>query len=515
VHADRIEQHGLQWCAVSEDGSRSLGCYDTEAEARERLRQVEAAVEATASAANRSDRGPELSEIVNVGSSNSDMLNSPRGDSVFRVDRLGPVHCDKARTDGVLAELTPEGFLRCEAMLTRIGVFDYEDAEGNSWGEFRDASEVFAGDSLDSFRMVVITDDHPADMVSAENVKDVQVGHVGSDVRRDGDHVRASLIITDKKIIRSIQDGKVELSCGYFAQVVQDDGVAPDGTPYTSRQTKIRGNHLALVEQGRAGPSCRLLLDSGDAITKQDIRMPKKKKSTEDKKDARVIVGGAEFDVPDEVAEALGEMTEKLEEQAAELARMKEPAAEEPAADMEEEAEIEIEADAEKPPEPAAADEGEEEEPMKTDAKTKAKQDAMQARIDSLEAKLEASDKTEDARIDARVSLVTTCRKVLGADFKTDSVSEIDLQKAIVVHCTPSMKAKLDGKSSDYVRAAYEMALDAESKRVDSSADLLEVTGSAIIDNAGGKDSDVETAHADMMQHFRDNYRQPAAKEIN
>ena len=510
MHADRIEQHGRQWCAVSEDGSKSLGCYDTEAEARERLRQVEAAIEAKDSAANRSNRGPELSEIVNVGSSNSDMLNSPRGDSVFRVDRLGPVHCDKTRTDGVLAELTPEGFLRCEAMLTRIGVFDYEDAEGNSWGEFRDASEVFAGDSLDSFRMVVITDDHPADMVSAENVKDVQVGHVGSDVRRDGDHVRASLLITDTKIIRSIQDGKVELSCGYFAQVVQDAGVAPDGTPFTSRQTKIRGNHLALVEQGRAGPSCRLLLDSGDAITKQDIRMPKKKKSTEDKKDARVIVGGAEFDVPDEVAEALGEMTEKLEEQAAELARMKEPAAEEPAEDAEE-AEIEIEAKAEETEEVAEADE----DPMKTDAKTKAKQDAMQARIDSLEAKLEASNKTEDARIDARVSLVTTCRKVLGADFKTDSVSEIDLQKAIVVHCTPSMKTKLDGKSADYVRAAYEMALDAESKRVDSSADLLEVTGNAILDNAGGKDSDIETAHADMMQHFRDNYRQPAAKEIN
>ena len=153
MHADRIEKHGRQWCAVSQDGAKSLGCYDTEAEARERLRQVEAAVEAKDSAANRSNRGPELSEIVNVGLPNSDMLNSPRGDSVFRVDRLGPVHCDKTRTDGVLAELTPEGFLRCEAMLTRIGVFDYEDAEGNSWGEFRDASEVFAGDSLDSFRM--------------------------------------------------------------------------------------------------------------------------------------------------------------------------------------------------------------------------------------------------------------------------------------------------------------------------------------------------------------------------
>lgn len=43
IAAFRLDQRDGEWCAVSEDGRRSFGCYPTEAEARERLRQVEAA----------------------------------------------------------------------------------------------------------------------------------------------------------------------------------------------------------------------------------------------------------------------------------------------------------------------------------------------------------------------------------------------------------------------------------------------------------------------------------------
>lgn len=46
AHEFKLEKRGDEWCAVSEDGSRSFGCYPTEEEARERLRQVEAAAAA-------------------------------------------------------------------------------------------------------------------------------------------------------------------------------------------------------------------------------------------------------------------------------------------------------------------------------------------------------------------------------------------------------------------------------------------------------------------------------------
>jgi len=43
VHTYKLVHRDDEWCVTSEDGTKSLGCYPTETEARERLRQVEAA----------------------------------------------------------------------------------------------------------------------------------------------------------------------------------------------------------------------------------------------------------------------------------------------------------------------------------------------------------------------------------------------------------------------------------------------------------------------------------------
>ncbi len=250
---DKIEQRGEEFVVLSMSGDE-LGTYATEEEARERLRQIEAAKEA---------KGDQL-------------------DEVRRVDFLGEIHLDPEREDGVLAERTPEGFLRVDARLTRTGVFEYSDGE-RSWGEMRTEDEVFSPDAMKSFELSVVTDDHPPTFVSASNVRDVQVGHVGTDVRRDGDHLVASRVITDENTIRAIEGGKRELSCGYTARVIQDSGVADDGTPFAARQTSIRGNHVALVDRGRAGPSCRILLERGDALhhTPEGIHTMTEKKNPE------------------------------------------------------------------------------------------------------------------------------------------------------------------------------------------------------------------------------------------
>ena len=43
LHTYKIVKRGSKWCAVSEDGTRTMGCYSSRAGAAERLRQVEAA----------------------------------------------------------------------------------------------------------------------------------------------------------------------------------------------------------------------------------------------------------------------------------------------------------------------------------------------------------------------------------------------------------------------------------------------------------------------------------------
>ena len=56
----------------------------------------------------------------------------------------------------------------------------------------------------------------------------------------------ADLYINDPALINEIRNGiKREVSCGYGCEYV------PDGDSY--KQTKIRGNHVAVVPRGRAG----------------------------------------------------------------------------------------------------------------------------------------------------------------------------------------------------------------------------------------------------------------------
>lgn len=363
--------------------------------------------------------------------------------TVRRVDYLGEVHLDPERTDGALAQFTAEGFLRVDARLTRVGVFTYGDAAGNTWGELRTPEEVFDADSLRSFEMVVLTDDHPQNFVDASNVKEVQVGHVGTDVRKDGDFVSASIVVTDPQVIRSIADGKVELSCGYTAQVIKEDGVSPNGTPFQARQTNIRGNHVALVTKGRAGPNCRLLMDSGDALTLMET--PMENQTIE--KPAADTMEVEETPTPVKVDEAL---TTEVEET----------------------------------PTP------------EKEISMKQNQDeatALRARVDALEAELAKTKEREASRIDARVNLVTTARGILGADHKTDGVADATLMREVVLHVNPSLKDRLDANAGDegYLRASYEAAVDLHQDRA-TTADEISTTLFDAIKTDGAGDLDAE-----------------------
>lgn len=161
--------------------------------------------------------------------------------------------------------LTGEGYLRVRATLSRTGIQDYYGWElGKTeaeWGRvfkvYRPADEVFSGDALASFRLRPITDGHPYDGVNAETWRKEAVGVVGEDTRRDGIHMAATLLITDAKISNRVQrKGSVELSCGYDCDLDETPGLTADGEAYDAVQRNIRGNHVAIVDQGRCGPSC-------------------------------------------------------------------------------------------------------------------------------------------------------------------------------------------------------------------------------------------------------------------
>jgi hypothetical protein len=91
-------------------------------------------------------------------------------------------------------------------------------------------------------------------MEQDEDQKKLVVGSIGSDVSFNPPYLDADLCIWDSKAIAGIDSDQVrELSCAYRYVPVMESGVF-EGEPYDGRMTEIRGNHLALVEVGRAGP---------------------------------------------------------------------------------------------------------------------------------------------------------------------------------------------------------------------------------------------------------------------
>lgn len=165
------------------------------------------------------------------------------------------------------------GYLVADAYPTKTGVFAYRRPDGSIRRELRHEDDVFDSASLQSLANRPIVDEHPDTPMHSGNTRFLARGHVGETIERVGEHVKATLVVTDKELIGKMQGkGKRQLSCGYSADVVDGEGVH-NGQPYDCRQTNIRYNHLAAVWKGRAGPTAQIHLDADDAVI-EDLHAP-------------------------------------------------------------------------------------------------------------------------------------------------------------------------------------------------------------------------------------------------
>lgn len=106
--------------------------------------------------------------------------------------------------------------------------------------------------AADSFNGLPLMLDH-WDM-DAENIpKDKVVGSLGTDARYEAPYLKNSLTVTDADAIRAIEDGSYkELSASYACDIDMTGGIF-DGKSYDGVMKNIKGNHVALVPEGRAG----------------------------------------------------------------------------------------------------------------------------------------------------------------------------------------------------------------------------------------------------------------------
>lgn len=225
---------------------------------------------------------------------------------------------------------TDEGFLICRNVpIARIGEQDYLGTElGLDTDEvvkvYRPEEEVFSEATIASFEGKPVTDDHPSDLLDAETAPMHSKGHV-QNVRRGAgewkDYLVADLHIQDADLIREIRNGKREISCGYAVEYVPNG----DGT-FT--QKNIRGNHVAVVDQGRAGHAAAIM----DSIkTKQATTPPERKKMSKKTIWSTLFGHAAEGKTADEISQMALDAAEALKEDAPaeEPAKEEEPAQDE------------------------------------------------------------------------------------------------------------------------------------------------------------------------------------------
>lgn len=151
---------------------------------------------------------------------------------------------------------TPEGYLVCHTVpICRTGAQEYLPRElGIDSNQpivtvFRTPDEVFKPSAVASFEGKPLTDDHPPVGIDSSNYSTYVKGVV-QNVRRgsgeDNDKLVCDIVIYDAALAAKVEAGKREISCGYDCKYIAND----DGTYH---QADIIGNHVAIVNNGRAG----------------------------------------------------------------------------------------------------------------------------------------------------------------------------------------------------------------------------------------------------------------------
>lgn len=368
---------------------------------------------------------------------------------------------DKGQIKGK-ATKTEEGYIRATAVVTRTGVFLYQNADGTMRRELRHPDDVFAADSLETLKMIPITVGHPAEkLVNAENADRLSVGQTGENVQVDGQHLMTSLTVTHKDAVEKAAMGMKELSLGYTLDLEKVEGEY-NGERYDHRQRNIRYNHLAMVDRARAGGAASLNLDSGDAlqVDAQTETEPKKEHKTMRK----VTLDGIEYDAAPEVANALAKANARAD------------AAEKELADKQ-----------------TALD-------TATAAKSKA-----EAERDSLKETAETATNGDSikAAVKARMELERTATKVLNADDAKDLANMDDAEIKAKVIAAKFPNANLDGKDDAYVQARFDSVVEmiaGDKTASDQLAAMGEQRGDATNTDMGKK---AEDAFDDMKNMYK------------
>lgn len=358
------------------------------------------------------------------------------------------------------AIITDEGYIKANAVVTRTGVFLYKNPDGTLRRELRHPDEVLKEDSLQTMKMIPVTNGHPASrLVTADNAKELAIGFTGESISQDNQYILANFLITDADGVRDvIEKNKKELSLGYTVDLIPEQGEY-FGEPYDFRQTNIKYNHLSLVDAARAGPEARIALDSEDAEEidrKMEVAMTKKK----------IRIRGDEYYMEPDAAEGAEKLMEDLKNLEDEKRRV--------------EAEIAMIRE-------------------KLD-KTTAERDSMRDKLNGMQEEIDRKMDSAEIRkgVKERLKLYRVAEKKLDRDMlaKLDDMSDLDIKKAVIR--AGNRNVILDGKSDVYIQARFDAILE----DLPTSADPKANPSYRVPIKSRGDESDANQSRNNMIARY-------------
>lgn len=305
---------------------------------------------------------------------------------------------------------TPEGYLTVTVPITRPGVFPYQRQDGTIQMEAKLPEEIFSDTTIWSAKSKPVTDDHPNEAVTLKNYSRYAKGLSHTDAHVEDLKLYVSMTITDEGLINKIQEGKREISIGFLSDVVAETGTYA-GQTYEYVQRNVEINHIAIVDQGRAGPEVAIRSDS--AAWQIDSKEGGKGNM------AKYKIDGKEYEVDSTVKSFLEAQQAKLDT---------------------------------------------------ADVKVK-DHDALQGRFDALETNLQAKE-TEleeakkntlsadefDKKVSERIELLTGAKSLLGDTFEFTGKTDRQIKEAVIAKAKPDFKG--DGKSDEYINAFYDATVE-------------------------------------------------------
>lgn len=153
--------------------------------------------------------------------------------------------------------------------ISKVGVFPYLGSQIGApdpkqiYMVYRPEEELKSPETIESFKLTPFINEHPQTLLGnvsglVNTDKKRVEGVFGEKVYFEYPYLKANLRVYSAETLDSIDLGKEELSAGYTCDWVPENGVF-EGKAYQYAQRRIRGNHGALVTEGRSGPDVSVM----------------------------------------------------------------------------------------------------------------------------------------------------------------------------------------------------------------------------------------------------------------